>query len=133
MRFILFLGLVFIFSCSGKKEIPADILSQDKMSEVMWDMLRADEFVSNFTRKDSSHSMKDKSTYLYEEIFKIHKINKSQFEKSVSFYNLHPDLFKIVVDSLEKRRAGISNEYYKPSLLSDSFRTKGRHPAPLKK
>jgi len=133
MKFIFFVGLLFIFSCSAKREVPDDILSQVKMEAVLWDMLRADEFVSNFERKDSSHTTKDKSTYLYEEIFRIHKTSKSQFEKSVSFYNLHPDLFKTIVDSLEKRKSGLSNEFYKPSKLSDSLKNKIKHPAPFKK
>jgi hypothetical protein len=120
-------------SCSGKQEIPKDILSQVKMEAVLWDMLRTDEFVSNFGRKDTTHTTKDKSTYLYDEVFKIHKTDKSQFEKSVSFYNLHPDLLKPVVDSLEKRKARVSNEYYKPSKSSDSLRTKIKHTPPLKK
>lgn len=133
MRLIFFFCLLFIFSCSAKQEIPKDILPQVKMEAVLWDILRADEFVSNFGRKDTTRTTKEKSIYLYEEIFRIHKTNKLQFEKSVDFYNLHPDLFKTIVDSLEKRKANVSNEYYKPSQLSDSLRTKIRHAPPVKK
>lgn len=131
MRILFFFALIFIYSCSSRQEIPVDILSQEKMGVIMWDMFRADEFVSNFGRRDSSHTVKDKSTYFYEEIFRIHKTNKSQFEKSITFYNLHPDLFKTVVDSLEKRRTNLSNEFYKPASV-DSLKIKARH-IPLQK
>lgn len=134
MRVFLFCGILFIFSCSSQEGIPANILSQEKMGAVLWDMLRADEFVSNFGRKDSAHTSKDKSTYLYEEIFRIHQTNKLQFGKSVNFYNLHPALFKTIIDSLEKKKAGISAEYNKPFQLADSLRIKAKHStAPLKK
>lgn len=133
MKLIFFFCLLFIFSCSAKQEIPKDILPQVKMEAVLWDILRADEFVSNFGRKDTTRTAKDKSIYLYEEVFRIHKTNKSQFEKSVDFYNLHPDLFKMIVDSLEKRKGTVSNEYYKPSHPVDSIKTKFRHTPPVKK
>jgi hypothetical protein len=134
MKLIFFFCLLFIFSCSAKQEIPKDILSQEKMEAVLWDMMRADDFVSIFERKDSTRTTKDKSTSLYQEVFRIHQTDRSQFEKSVNFYNLHPDLFKTVVDSLEKRKGNVSNEYYKPSHPADSLRTKFKHiPPPVKK
>jgi uncharacterized protein DUF4296 len=115
--------LLFIFSCSSKHEIPNDILSQPKMQSILWDMLKADEFVSNYGRKDSTRSLKDKSTLLYEEIFNIHKTTKSQFEKSITFYSQHPDLFKSVLDSMEKQKPMIMGELYK-SHSTDSLHNK---------
>ena len=121
MRLFLFFSLLFIFSCSSKQEIPPEILSRPKMHALLLDMLRADEFVLNFERKDSTRSIKDKSTLLYEEVFKIHKTTKSQFEKSIRFYSQHPDLFKVVLDSMEKLKPTIISESYKPH---DSLRNK---------
>ena len=149
MRLFLFFALLFIFSCSSKQEIPADILSRPKMQAIMLDMLRADEFVLNFERKDSTRSAKDKSTLLYEEVFRIHQTSKSQFQKSIKFYSQHPDLFKPVLDSMEKLKPAIISESYKahradslhtnkPALLPanrlrDSIRSKTPAPAAPKK
>ena len=83
------------------------------MQAVLWDMLRTDEFVSNYGRRDTSVSVKDRSTRLYTEIFRIHNTTKSQFEKSIKFYNLHPDIFKIVLDSLEKKKSILSEAPYR--------------------
>jgi ribosomal protein S8 len=123
MRLLLIFFLLFIISCGQKQDIPPGILPQSKMQAVLWDMLRADEFVLNFERNDSSRTVKDKSTLLYEKIFTIHQITKSQFEKSVTFYSQHPDLFKVVLDSMEKQKTAIITESYRPRL-SDSFRLK---------
>jgi len=128
MRLFLFFSLLFIFSCSTKDEIPSDILSRPKMQAVLWDMLRADELVLNFERKDTARSVKDKSTLLYDEIFRIHQTTKSQFEKSIAFYSKYPDQFKMVLDSMEKQKPTIIGESYKPRPI-DSLRAK--KPVPL--
>lgn len=114
MKPILFLLLLFILSCSSKHEIPPDVLPRPELQSILWDMLKADEFVLNFQRKDSTRTTKDKSTLLYEEIFRIHKTTKSQFEKSITFYSQHPDLFKDVLDSMEKQKSAIIGQSYKP-------------------
>ncbi len=114
--FLFFFIVVIFFSCSSKKGIPAEVLSPPRMQAILWDMLRTDEFVSNYGRHDSSVSVKDKSTRLYSEVFRIHNTTKSQFEKSIKFYNLHPDFFKTVLDSLEKKKNLISEVPHKRPL-----------------
>ena len=125
---LFFLICILIISCSPKHKIPDEILDPNRMQAVLWDMLRTDQFVSNYGRRDSTSSMKDKSTRLYTEVFKINKTTKSQFEKSIDFYNLHPDLFKIVLDSLEKKKNQLIHQQpYHPiahPVAADSLRRK---------
>ena len=74
------------------------------MREVMWDMMRADQYVAAFLKKDSIHSRKDQSIALYEEIFHIHKITREQFKTSFDYYSSRPDLLRPIIDSLAKRK-----------------------------
>jgi hypothetical protein len=91
----------FFISCSNKNKVPDEVLPASEMEKVMWDMFRADEFVTSFVWKnDSGINRLDTSLRLYEEIFRIHDITKEKFEKSLSFYRTHPDLLKSIVDSL---------------------------------
>lgn len=95
--FILFLTI----DCSDKNKIPSNILSPLIMQQVMWDMIRADEFVSGFIWKnDSAINRQNESTQLYEKIFQIHHVTKQQFQKSLIFCREHPNILKIIVDSL---------------------------------
>ncbi|HKO82508.1 MAG TPA: hypothetical protein VJU78_18995, partial [Chitinophagaceae bacterium] len=50
MRRFFFILLIFPFAlaCSDKSEIPKGILSRKKMQEVMWDIIRAEEFLNGF-------------------------------------------------------------------------------------
>lgn len=101
LRFTLF--TIILFSC-GKKEKKTDVLSQNKMREVMWDMIRADQWVSDQLIKDSSKNKKEESIKLYEEVFHLHGTTKDEFKKSLDYYSSRPDLFRPIIDSLARRK-----------------------------
>jgi hypothetical protein len=105
MKFLpgILLMLISFFSCS-EKEQKKDILPENEMREVMWDMMRADQYVAAFLLKDSTRTKKDESIRLYEEIFHIHKITREEFKASFDYYSSRPDLFRPIIDSLTKRK-----------------------------
>ena len=106
-----FIGLFFLllfFSCSHKTR-EKSILSENKMKEIMWDMIRADQYVSTYLLKDSAKKKKEESVKLYEEIFHIHGITKEQFKKSLDYYSAQPDRIKPILDSLGKRQNSFSS------------------------
>ena len=112
---ILFL-IVFVPSCNNKKKRLA-VLPEKQMREVMWDMIRADEYVSDFIMKDSTRNKKNESIKLYDEIFEVHKITREEFKKSLDYYSSRPDLFKPIIDSLAVRKNDFVNSYHPlPSL-----------------
>jgi hypothetical protein len=102
--------LIFIFfpACKSGTDIPEGILPATKMQSVMWDMLAADELTAYQVSMDSSVHNFQKSTALYKSIFKLNGTNEDQFRKSFRYYELHPALFKPVMDSLQKRASGIT-------------------------
>jgi hypothetical protein len=94
--------LVFIVACSEKR--PSDILPQEKMREVMWDMLKASEFLDGYVLNyDSSVNRVAETKAWYEQVYRLHKITKTQFDKSYAYYREHPLLMKEMLDSLGKR------------------------------
>lgn len=104
MKFFLMVSFLFFISCSGKNKVPAGILPQQEMGAVLWDLIRADEYIINFILKDSFHKKKHESIKLYEQVFKIHDINKDEFQKSLTFYKNHPGLLQSLLDTLESRK-----------------------------
>ncbi len=102
MRFFFFIFItIIVFGCVRSKEIPEGILSQNEMRKLMWDLMRADAFVTDFIEKDSTRDKKQESAILYEEIFSLHSTTQEAFKKSVAFYESRPDLFKPIADSLK--------------------------------
>lgn len=111
----------FFISCTNKNKIPRDVLSKKKMESVMWDLTRADLFVSDFVMKDSSLNRKEESVKLYETIFQLHNTSRKQFETSLSFYESRPDIFKEVLDSLNATARLAEQNAYKPREKVDSL------------
>ncbi len=126
--------IILLFSCTKKEN--ANVLSENKMREVMWDMIRADQYVSDFLLKDSTRNKKDESAKLYEEIFHIHKITREKFKKSLDYYSSQPDLFRPIIDSLAKRRNelmpqqthSIASDSSIKSLIKPTFHKRLRKP-----
>ena len=104
--FPLSLALIFILACRRGEQIPNDVLSKEKMQAVMWDVMRADQFLSAYVlSKDSSLDKVTESLKYYQDIFTLHQVTREQFQKSFSFYKDHPQLFKTIMDSMSQSRA----------------------------
>jgi hypothetical protein len=98
-RAIVFL-VVVIFSACSSGPVRKDILRPDRMQKVMYDLIRADEFINNFVRKDSTADLMQKRSVLYEEAFKANNTTRKEFYSSYTYYQQHPDVQKILFDSL---------------------------------
>ena len=101
MRFFFLIILIILnFACIRDNEVPKDVIPQNQMRKVMWDLMRADAYVNDFIMKDSTLDKKAESAKLYEKIFDIHSTTRETFKKSLVFYQSRPDLFKAISDSL---------------------------------
>lgn len=125
MRILSFIFLVIlVFGCVRNNKIPKEILPQKEMRKVMWDMMRADAYVTDFIMKDSSRDQKAESAMLYEKIFRIHLTTQKTFKKSLSFYESRPDLFKVISDSLRSNERKVQEglNYIKKPQVDTTYR-----------
>jgi hypothetical protein len=99
--------LIFAVSCGQVNKRPGDILSQEKMRQVMWDLIRTDVYVSDFLTKDSTINRDSSRLKMYEQVYRLHATSKESFKKSLAYYQSHPDLLKAITDSLraDERRS----------------------------
>lgn len=111
MRKLLIIILVPItFACTDKNKLPKGILPREKMQDVMWDMIRAGEFLNRFVfNRDTSVDHAAESLRWYAKIYQVHDISKSSFEKSYTYYKAHPLLMKSILDSLSKKAVPLKN------------------------
>ena len=112
--------VLFFFSCTQKTKVPDNILSPYKMEKLLLDMLRADEF---FNQHQADTTIKDSltRTNLYESVLGHHKTNKEIFERSFTYYENHPDLLKIVLDSMHSeanKKPDVPDTLNKPDIKS---------------
>lgn len=117
-------SLFIITGCKNKNRIPSGIIPPKKMQAILWDMMRADQFLSDFVlNKDSGLDKRAESIQLYGKVFAIHHISKEQFGESFSFYKTHPALFKVIMDSLSIPKTEAPTEMIKQPIPGDSLQS----------
>ena len=80
---ILFCFLLFIIACTSKNKVPGDILPKQQMEDVLWDLLRGGEFLEIYKLpKDSSDDKRAIAQEYYDEIFRLHKTDRTSLNKS---------------------------------------------------
>ena len=84
-----------LFSCGQEKKgvvIPANILSQEKMTRVITDIHLAEAEMQVKSLPDST----SKSPLSFQKIFDKDTISKQQYEESLNFYMDHPELLDTI-------------------------------------
>ena len=109
MRYIIFLSLV-VMACGGES-VPKQVLAPEKMKEVMYDMIRADEMIDILRYSDSTYQPFSKRTALYDTIFGLHGVTKEAVQKSLRYYQGRPDLLKEMMNELH---ANVTDTTHKP-------------------
>jgi len=71
----------------------------------MWDMIRADNLAEERARRDSFLNLNHENLELINEVFAIHKIKRSEFEKSLQFYQNNPDMLRAMLDSIKMQQS----------------------------
>jgi hypothetical protein len=127
---IVFMILMALFGSCSKSKVPKDLLNPDKMQAVYWDYLKADLFVNEFVRKDSTKNLELESARLQNQVFQLHKTTRKQFYSSYDYYMHHPDLMKGLLDSMiskqqnaNKLQDSLRQKKLKPFVLPDSNKT----------
>lgn len=98
LRLCALLFLLTLISCSKKEEkIPSDIISKEKMVELLIDFhisqaqLQIQSPVENISQLKENY---------YSFILQKHKTNYNQVKKSFDYYAAHPELFSSVYENV---------------------------------
>jgi len=114
MKGLLTAVILMMFACisCNSDKIPADIIQPDKMKKVIWDMVRAEQIVFNDTLFKTPSAKKNKTTELYQQVFSIYKIDRNSFYNSYKYYEEHPDLNRLLMDSVNQYSGRKRQELY---------------------
>ena len=92
-----------IMSCSGSKEGNKEILNQDKMANVLYDVLLAESYVESYLMKDTTLSKDSLLKSEMDKVLKVYGISSKTFSESYLYYKTHPLLLETVMDSAHER------------------------------
>lgn len=101
---VLLLIFIFTASCNSNSFIPHGIIKPPQMQQIFWDIIRGDILAQEIVKNDSTKNVKTESLAITEKVLLIHHTNKDKFEKSMSFYSKHPQLLKVIFDSIDARQ-----------------------------
>lgn len=107
---VLLFFIIGVAACGNKDRVPGDIIQPEKMEAVLWDMMRADQFLSDYVlnRDTSSASEKEKKNIrMYQQIFSFHEVTKEEFSKSFDYYRAHPVQLRTIMDSIQNKKLGV--------------------------
>jgi len=95
-------------SCRSDNQVPSGVLPPAKMQELLWDMMRADQFVVSFVLPaDSTLQKEAEKIKWYNRVLALHQVSEQQFKKSFSYYQDHPDLMASIMDSIARKDENI--------------------------
>ncbi|MDQ6723481.1 MAG: DUF4296 domain-containing protein [Thermoproteota archaeon] len=106
----IFIGLLLLTFYSCKEKVLKGILTPKEMALVLWDIVRADAMAHQIIKNDSSKSLQNENEKLANSVFKIHDIKEEQFKKSYSYYIKHPEILKVILDSLNAQQINKSTK-----------------------
>jgi hypothetical protein len=121
MRLLAIILLTFtLFVSCVTRGVPDGILPPDKIQPIIFDLLRADEYVNNFVMRDTMLKREKEAVKLYEQVFVIHGITSADFYKSYRYYQAHPDKNRALFDSLS---AFVSRKRQGPDTSNKNSKT----------
>lgn len=113
MKHFAILILVSAFLACNLSKKDKNIISNDKMKEVVWQLMQADELYNRQVLVDSAWQLEKKNVQFYQQIFDYHKIDRVQFFKQMNYLETHPIEFKVLMDSVEALSKREKNEALK--------------------
>jgi hypothetical protein len=103
MRVVALLLMFAILSCGSSDKVPKDVLEPRKMERVMTDILMAESFSESYLLLDTTKKRDEWFTGELNKVLAINHISQDQFRKSMDFYKSRPDIFKVIVDSINAK------------------------------
>lgn len=103
MRLIILIMLISAFSCGRKDKVPEGVLEPAKMEKVMTDLLMSESFAESYLLIDTSKKRDEWFTGELNKVLAIQDVTQDQVRKSLDFYKTRPDLFKVIIDSINAR------------------------------
>lgn len=104
---ILLLLSVILISCNDS--VPSGLIQPAKMQAIMWDVTRAEAFAQEIAARDSTKKVDVENARLLAQVFAIHKTSREIFDKSYSWYAGHPDLMKVILDSINAQQTRLAS------------------------
>jgi hypothetical protein len=104
--------MAVLFACSHDKRIPADILSEEKMGAVLFEIGMAEAKLENYAFKDTTMNRDSAIRSELEKVLQVHQLTQESFRNSYEFYKARPAVLKVIMDTLYNRSQRSQEKLY---------------------
>ena len=127
MRLVGFFLLAYLFvGCSTGRTVPGDIIPIEKMETIIWQIAQSDEYANTLLNRDPTKKASTEKMKVYQQVCALNDVTISDFKKSYQFYLDHPDITKLMFDSISARSSRLRAQMYQSKPDSQA----GIHPLP---
>lgn len=87
-------------ACANNDTIPGDIIPRQKMETIIWQLIQSDEYANILANHDTLRKASTEKMKVYQQVFDLNRTSLVEFKKSYSFYMEHPNISKVMFDSI---------------------------------
>lgn len=109
--------VLFFSACVKKGRVPAEMIQEDKMGVILFEMAMAEGFVDIYFNRDSTIKKDSMLHVEMDKVLAIHKISQKEFRDSYQFYKSNPDIFKVMTDTVYQRSQRDKDKMYSNRIL----------------
>ncbi|MDE3250224.1 MAG: DUF4296 domain-containing protein [Bacteroidota bacterium] len=113
-RVIVLASICTLLACSGDDQAPAGVIPVKNMQTIVWQLMQADEYVNMVLTKDTLKKSSTERIKRYQQIFALNKVSEAEFRSSYRYYLDHPDIAKVMFDSIVAVAQRQRSDLYKP-------------------
>lgn len=100
------------FACSRDKRMPADILSEEKMGTVLFEIGMAEAKLENYVFRDTTVNRDSAIRSELEIVLQVHQLSQESFRNSYEYYKARPSVMKVIMDTLYNRSQRSQEKLY---------------------
>lgn len=95
--------ILLMISCSQVNKVPDNIIKQDKMGTILFEIAMSEGYLENYTFKDTTANRDSFLTNELDKVLAIHKVSQKEFLEAYTFYKSNPEIFKAITDTVYNR------------------------------
>jgi len=95
--------ILLMMSCSQVNKVPDNIIKQDKMGTILFEIAVSEGYLENYTFKDTTANRDSFLTSELDKVLAIHKVSQKEFLEAYTFYKSNPEIFKAITDTVYNR------------------------------
>ena len=95
--------LLMFYACSDGKKVPSDIIGQEKMGVILFELAMAEGYLESYPFRDTTINRDSMVRVEMDKVLAIHRVSQKEFRDSYKFYKSRPEIFKVMTDTVYYR------------------------------